>query len=170
MIALPFRLVPRAQPSKRMRVLAPLIAVGLTLLAGLAVFALLGHSPWEGFRVFFVEPLSDINGWSELVLKASPLCLIALGLAIGFRANVWNIGAEGQLIVGAIVGGGVGLYFDQTQGVWLLPLMLSTTVGVFSKESAVVIVGIIVLHELCGRTDDRLLSSVFLAPAARATP
>ena len=60
--------------------------------------------------MFFVEPLSSLNGLSEWLLKASPLILIALGLAVGFRANVWNIGAEGQLIVGAIAAGGVGLF------------------------------------------------------------
>jgi simple sugar transport system permease protein len=60
--------------------------------------------------VFFVNPLKDAYGISELFLKATPLMLIAVGLAVGFRANVWNIGAEGQFIMGAVAAGGVALY------------------------------------------------------------
>ena len=81
---------------------APIAAVALTLVFGLALFAALGVPPLRAMHALFLEPLSDLNGWSELLLKASPLCLIALGLAIGFRSNIWNIGAEGQMYVGAI--------------------------------------------------------------------
>ena len=55
-------------------------------------------------------------------MKAAPLALIAVGLSFGFRAGVWNIGAEGQFIVGAITGGATGLAFYGTEGIWLLPL------------------------------------------------
>ena len=122
MIAL--RLVPRAQPSRAMLFGAPLIAVGLTLFVCLLVFAALGHSPWQGFHVFFIEPVSDFNGVSELLLKASPLCLIALGLAIGFRANVWNIGAEGQMYLGGIFATGLAIHFNEGGGAWLIPAMV----------------------------------------------
>ena len=118
------RLVPRATPSQRMLLLAPLLAVGLTLAAGLVVFASLGQSPLTAFRVFFIEPVSNINGVSELLMKASPLCLIALGLAIGFRANIWNIGAEGQMYVGGIFATGLAIYFNEAGGAWLLPAMI----------------------------------------------
>src|SRR5262250_2866339 len=94
---LPFQLVRRAVPSRAMQWLTPVLAAALTLVVGLAIFAALGQDPVRAFRVYFVDPISDANGVSELLLKASPLCLIALGLAIGFRANVWNIGAEGRL-------------------------------------------------------------------------
>ena len=90
---LPWRLVPRAQPLQSMLLVAPVLAVALTLLVGLGIFAALGQNPLNAFWVFFISPVSDINGVCELLLKASPLCLIALGLAIGFRANIWNIGA-----------------------------------------------------------------------------
>ena len=73
---------------------------------------------------FFIAPLNSLNGLSELLLKASPLILIACGLAVGFRANVWNIGAEGQLIMGAIAATGVGLFYPDPESVLLLPLML----------------------------------------------
>ena len=118
------RLEARAEPSTAMRYAAPLLAVALTLAGGLVIFATLGKSPVEGFRVFFLSPVKDAYGVAELLLKATPLMLIAVGLAVGFRANVWNIGAEGQYIVGAIAGGGIALYFEGSTNPLLLPLMV----------------------------------------------
>src|SRR5512141_295660 len=118
------RLEARLEPSNAMRYASPLLAVALTLAGGLVVFAALGRDPTEGFRVYFLSPLKDAYGIAELLLKATPLMLIAVGLAVGFRANVWNIGAEGQYIVGAIAGGGVALYFEGATSALLLPLMV----------------------------------------------
>jgi general nucleoside transport system permease protein len=119
-----FRLVPRVQPSQRMLFYAPLLAVVLTLVVGLAIFAALGQNPLMAFRAFFIDPVSNVNGISELLLKASPLCLIALGLAIGYRANIWNIGAEGQMFLGGIFATGLAIHFTDTSGAWLLPAMI----------------------------------------------
>ncbi|MGN6468073.1 MAG: ABC transporter permease [Rhizobiaceae bacterium] len=105
-----------------MRIAAPIIAAALTLLVGSIMFAALGHDPAETLRAFFVAPLSDMNGVSEWLLKASPLILIGCGLAVGFRANVWNIGAEGQLIIGAIAAAGVGLFYPNPESPLILPL------------------------------------------------
>lgn len=116
------RLVRRATPSRSMVLAAPLIAITLTLLVGLAIFAFLGQSPLRAFRAFFIDPVSDVNGLCELLLKASPLCLIALGLAIGYRANIWNIGAEGQMYLGGIFA--TGLAIHGAQGPWVLPAMI----------------------------------------------
>jgi simple sugar transport system permease protein len=124
MIRTPWRLVPRTLPSPRMRFLAPVIAVALTVIFGCIVFASLGLSPLAAMRVFMIEPLSSVNGVSELLLKASPMCLIALGLAVGYRANVWNIGAEGQMYVGGIFASGLAIYFHERGGAWLLPAMV----------------------------------------------
>jgi simple sugar transport system permease protein len=88
------------------------------------LFTVLGKNPIEGFKVFFINPISDLYGVSELFLKATPLMLIAIGLAVGFRANVWNIGAEGQLIVGGIAASAVALYFYESEGVHILLLMV----------------------------------------------
>jgi simple sugar transport system permease protein len=106
-----------------MRVLAPLIAALLTLLIGAAFFASLGQDPVEALHAFFIRPLATANGVSEWLLKASPLILIACGLAVGFRANVWNIGAEGQLVMGAVAATGVGLYWTSVPESLLLPAM-----------------------------------------------
>lgn len=105
----PFVLVPRAAPSRLAVWLSPLAALAATVACGMLLFGLLGRSPWQAVAVFFVEPLVSLRGWGEVGLKATPLVLCAIGLALCFRANVWNIGAEGQLIAGAIAGGGVAL-------------------------------------------------------------
>ncbi|MEP7207191.1 MAG: ABC transporter permease [Casimicrobiaceae bacterium] len=118
------RLEARAEPSEAMRYASPLLAVVLTLIGGLIIFAALGKSPLEGFRVFFLSPLKDAYGVSELFLKATPLMLIAVGLAVGFRANVWNIGAEGQYILGGIAAGGIALAFEGAPSALLLPAMV----------------------------------------------
>lgn len=102
----------------------PLLATLLTLLGGLVIFSVLGKDPLDAMTAFFITPIASLNGISELLLKASPLCLIALGLAIGYRANVWNIGAEGQLLLGGICASGLAIYFDGHSGPWLLPLMM----------------------------------------------
>lgn len=121
---MPIKLEKRAEPSRAMLYAAPLISGGLTLVFGLAVFAALGKPPLEAFYVFFVQPLSTAYGLGELAVKATPLVLIAAGLAVGFRAGVWNIGAEGQLILGGICGSVVALAFHGVDAWWLLPLML----------------------------------------------
>lgn len=118
------KLEPRGERSKAMAYATPFIAILLTLIAGSILFAFLGHSPVESLYTFFIKPVSDLYGLSELLVKATPLVLCAIGLSIGFRANVWNIGAEGQLVVGAITGGGIALLFHDSEGFWLLPLML----------------------------------------------
>lgn len=121
---LPVRMVRRAQASRAMQWATPVAAVVLTLLVGLAIFAALGVPPLRAMRALFIEPLSDLNGWSELALKASPLCLIALGLAIGFRSNVWNIGAEGQMYLGGICATGLAIHFQSSWGGAMLPAMV----------------------------------------------
>lgn len=118
------RLEARPEPSRLMGWLSPLFAVAATLIVGFVLFAALGKNPFEAFRVFFVKPVESLYGVGELLLKASPLMLCAVGLAAGYRANVWNIGAEGQLTLGALCGGGVGLALQDSGGAWVLPLML----------------------------------------------
>ncbi|MDB5728597.1 MAG: transrane transporter protein, partial [Noviherbaspirillum sp.] len=106
----------RASPSPLMSWMSPVFAVLLTVAFGAIVFAALGKNPVTGLSMFFFEPVRDLRGWSEVGVKVAPLLLIAVGLAICFRANVFNIGAEGQLVVGAITGGAAALYFDQGEG------------------------------------------------------
>ena len=103
------RLEARPEPSRVALWMAPLLATFATLCVGFIVFTALGRNPLAAFDAFFIAPVATRYGVAELLLKASPLMLIATGLAIGYRANVWNIGAEGQLTLGALAGGGVAL-------------------------------------------------------------
>ena len=114
----------RTEPSPLMSYLSPVIAVALMLLSGMALFYVLGRNPIEGFRIFFLNPVKDSYGISELFLKATPLMLCAVGLSVGFRANVWNIGAEGQFLMGALAAGGVALHFPNSTSPFLLPGMV----------------------------------------------
>jgi general nucleoside transport system permease protein len=107
-----------------MRIASPLIAAVAMLVTGFLIFTLLGKEPAHAFYVFFVKPIDTRYGFGELLLKATPLILCGLGLAIAYRANVWNIGAEGQLVLGAIAGSGVALTVGDGGGSWVLPLML----------------------------------------------
>jgi ABC-type uncharacterized transport system permease subunit len=102
----------RPSPSTLMSWMSPILAVLLTILFGAILFSALGKDPVAGLSIFFLEPIKDLRGWSEVGVKVAPLLLIAVGLAVCFRANVFNIGAEGQLVVGAITGGAAALYFD----------------------------------------------------------
>lgn len=117
------RLEPRAQPSTFMLFATPILAVILTLLGGLVLFAILGVDPFDALYAFFIQPVEQWYGVAELAVKATPLILCAVGLAIAARANIWNIGAEGQFVIGAICGGGFGLFLSGSGGIWVLPAM-----------------------------------------------
>ena len=116
-------LEPRQSTSRVMVYLAPLFALAFTLLSGLVLFSIFGEAPLKALYVFFLQPLSNLYGLTELGVKAVPLALIAVGLALGFRANVWNIGAEGQLTLGAITASALALAFYEVDSLLLLPAM-----------------------------------------------
>ncbi len=124
------KLEARPEPSRAMSVASPLIALAITVVVGAVLFALLGKDPLRGLAVFFFEPLNGVYQLSELALKATPLLLVALGLAVCFRSNVWNIGAEGQFVVGAIFSSGVAMQATATTGGWFfVPVLLAGMVG-----------------------------------------
>ena len=119
-----FELEKRKESSQAMVYLTPLIAVVLTMLVGGILFTLLGFNGAGAVWEIFLEPLLDPGKWQDLGTKAAPLVMIAVGLSIGFRANVWNIGAEGQYVVGGLAGTGVALAtWNLDGGWWVLPLM-----------------------------------------------
>ena len=102
---------------------APIMALLLSLLLGAVLFGSLGFHPLEALYAFFIGPISTSWGAGELVTKATPILLCATGLMIGFRANVWNIGAEGQFLIGALTAGALGLAFWDEDHIWLVPAM-----------------------------------------------
>ena len=119
------RLERRSAPSPLMLLATPVVAVAASVVAGGLLFAALGHDPLRALWGFFVAPVTTPYGVAELAVKATPPILVAPGLAMGFPAGVWNIGAEGQLTAGAIAGGGLAaMVFYDGAGPWLLPLML----------------------------------------------
>jgi ABC-type uncharacterized transport system permease subunit len=111
-MGLPFRLELRGAPSRTMTCASPLLAIVLTMLLGALLFIALGKDPLAGLRVFLIDPFHGRRAISELLLKTIPLVLCALGLTVCFRANIWNIGAEGQLTVGALCAGAMLVWID----------------------------------------------------------
>jgi len=124
------KLEPRPGNSRLWSVGSPLLALAITVLIGMLLFALMGKDPVRGLQVFFWEPVRTPYALGELMVKATPLLLIALGLAVCFRSNVWNIGAEGQFVIGAVVAGGVALLADKATGRWIvLAILLAGVAG-----------------------------------------
>lgn len=127
------RLEKRPSPSRFWQWATPVLAVVLTMIAGGIMFALLGKDPVEAIRTIFWDPLFNPQFASysrpQLLVKAGPLILIAVGLSLGFRAGIWNIGAEGQYIMGAIFAAGVGLALYPVETRWVFPLMV--VAGIF---------------------------------------
>jgi general nucleoside transport system permease protein len=118
------KLIPRAEASRLWTFASPVLALLLTVVIGIALFAALGKDPVQGLRMFFWEPLKSGYALGELMVKATPLLIIALGLALCFRSNVWNIGAEGQFIIGAVCAGGAALLADASMGRWIMVVVL----------------------------------------------
>ena len=118
------KLEARAQSSTLWTYASPLLALAITVAIGVCLFILLGKDPIRGLQMFFWEPIRSGYAWGELMVKATPLLIIALGLAVCFRSNVWNIGAEGQFIFGAITAGTLALLSDKETSRAIVVLIL----------------------------------------------
>ncbi|MCO5978493.1 ABC transporter permease [Ideonella oryzae] len=124
------KLEARPQPSKWMSLASPVLALAITVVIGVFLFWALGKDPAKGLQAFFVEPLKSAYALSELSVKAVPLVLIGLGLAVCFRSNVWNIGAEGQYVLGALAGGWVAMQAGPDTSRWIIvPILLAGVLG-----------------------------------------
>ena len=124
------RLEARPQPSAGWSYASPLLALVITVVIGVLLFVLLGKDPVRGLQIFFWEPIKSPYALSELMVKATPLLIIALGLAVCFRSNVWNIGAEGQYLIGAIFASGVALTAGPSTSGWIVvPVLLAGVLG-----------------------------------------
>ena len=124
-----FELRNRAEASRFWAAASPALALLITVAIGMGIFVALGKDPVQGLQVFFWEPIKSSYAISELLLKATPLLLIAVGLAVCFRSNVWNIGAEGQYIVGAIAAGVALMATPDTSGWIVVPILLAAIAG-----------------------------------------
>lgn len=114
----------RDRPSKLLAYLSPLIALALMVVVGGLIFMLMGLDPAKGLYSYFIEPLTETWSVHELVIKATPLVLIAVGLSVCFRSSNWNIGAEGQFVIGAITGSILPVMFHGWTGPFILPMMM----------------------------------------------
>lgn len=118
------KLEKRPAPSMAMLILTPILSVLATMLIGILVFDLLGIDGFRAVVDIFLTPLLASYKWQDVAVKAAPLIIIALGLSVGNRAQVWNIGAEGQYIIGALCAAGMGLMFGAAGGAFMILLMI----------------------------------------------
>ncbi|HTO28958.1 MAG TPA: ABC transporter permease [Devosia sp.] len=118
-----FRLEKRREPSQLMTYATPVAAVLLTMVVGAIIFSLIGYDGVGAVREIFLTPLTNAYKWQDLGIKAAPLIIVGVGLSIAYRANVWNIGAEGQYVIGGLSATGVALLTYGMTGWWILPLM-----------------------------------------------
>ncbi|MBK6367267.1 MAG: ABC transporter permease [Polaromonas sp.] len=127
------KLEARPQNSTLWTYASPLLALAITVAIGICLFILLGKDPIRGLQMFFWEPIRSGYAWGELMVKATPLLIIALGLAVCFRSNVWNIGAEGQFIFGALIASAVALLADKdtSRGIVVFILLAGILGGMF---------------------------------------
>jgi len=128
------RLEQRPAPSRLFTWASPVLSLAITILIASALFVALGKDPVRGLSVFLIEPFNGLRAVTELALKSTPLILCALGLALCYRSNVWNIGAEGQYLIGGITGGGLALWFTSSQiavpsGVFFVLVILAGALG-----------------------------------------
>jgi general nucleoside transport system permease protein len=115
----------RAERSNIIALVSPLIAIGLTIVTMVILFAILGKNPALALWAYFIDPLTDGYSLQEIAVKATPLVMIAIGLSLCYLANVWNIGAEGQFLIGAVAGSWLAVKTQGTDvGPWVLPVML----------------------------------------------
>lgn len=115
----------RAERSTTIALVSPLIAIGLTIVTMSILFVILGKNPVSALAVYFITPLTDSYSLQEIAVKATPLVMIAIGLSLCYLANVWNIGAEGQFLVGAVAGSWLAVKTQGTEaGYWVMPAML----------------------------------------------
>lgn len=115
----------RSERSTAIALVSPVIAIGLTIVTMSVLFLLLGKNPITALGVYFVTPLTDSYSLQEIAVKAAPLVMIAIGLSMCYLANVWNIGAEGQFLIGAVAGSWLAVKTQGTDaGIWVMPAML----------------------------------------------
>ena len=117
--------IPRDKVSKNWIIIAPILSIVFTIFFGLLIFTFLGYNPLETLYQIFVSPFSRIDRISDILVKACPLIIIGTGLMLCFKSNVWNIGAEGQLYLGAIAAVTVGSGLFDLPALLLLPMIIA---------------------------------------------
>ena len=123
-------MTPRKDISLQRTLVTPVLSIMVTLCVGATIFAVLGYDPLASLYQFFIAPLSRPDQVADLFVKACPLIITATGLVFCYRANVWNIGAEGQIVMGAVCAAGIALFVPGLPNIFLMPAMvLAAMVG-----------------------------------------
>ena len=117
-------MTPRKDISLQRTLVTPVASIMMTLCVGAIIFSVLGYDPLASLYQFFIAPLSRFDQLADLFVKACPLIITATGLVFCYRANVWNIGAEGQIVIGAVCAGGVALFMPDLLDFLLMPVMI----------------------------------------------
>src|SRR5512139_1326478 len=102
----------------------PLLALLFALAVGAVILLLLGVNPIEAYSAMIAGAFGSVSGITQSIVKATPLLLVGLGICIAFRASVINIGAEGQIILGALMATWFSLQFRTWPGLVLIPATL----------------------------------------------
>ncbi|GGA44781.1 ABC transporter permease [Pelagibacterium lentulum] len=155
-------LLRRDNPSRALRLLSPLIGLSLALITGAIMFSLMGKNPAAALYVYFIEPLTEAWSVHELLIKAAPLILMGAGLSICYLSNNWNIGAEGQFIMGALAGSIFPVLFTDFQNPMVLPLMF-----IFAVAGGALWAGIPALLKARFNTNEILVSLMLVYVAER---
>ena len=135
------KLIPRTNPSPWLTVISTVGALVATVIIGAAIFTMLGYDAGASLYQFFISPLSRLDRVTDLVVKACPLIIIGLGLVFCYRANIWNIGAEGQFILGALAAGAYALSFPDSTSPMLLPMMMLVGMMAGAAWAAIAAIG-----------------------------
>src|SRR6516165_6684562 len=123
------RLEKRLTPSRFMQIATPIGSVLMTMALGAVIFQLIGYDGPRAIYEIFITPIVASYKWQDVATKAAPHIIIALGLSLGNQAKIWNIGAEGQYIIGALAGAGVAFALPDAQGFWIIPLMIAAGIA-----------------------------------------
>ena len=105
-------------------ILIPIAAILVALLISGIILLMAGYNPLIAFKVMWAGAFGDLRTISEVLLKATPLILIGIGLAVAFRCSIWNIGAEGQFYLGAVFSAIIGIFLGDLPAIILVPLVL----------------------------------------------
>ncbi len=109
--------------------LLPVAAVVAAFVVTGLLMAVTGVNPIRAYTYLFLHSFTDRNSLAEIVVRTGPLLLTGLAVAVAFQCGMWNIGAEGQLYVGAIATTGIGITFIHLPSVILLPLIVLVSMG-----------------------------------------
>ncbi|MGA1846581.1 ABC transporter permease [Deferribacter abyssi] len=125
------KITKRSEQNRGVLLIAPFVAILLSfIVVGIFLYAN-GLNPYNVFKDMFVESLGSFYGFSETLVKTTPLILCGLGVALAFKMELWNIGAEGQLYIGAFGASLIALYYPINNH-FLMLLAMFLSAGIFS--------------------------------------